>query len=101
MRIAVASEGKDLDSLVSNVSGRAPYYLVVEDNKIVQTIKNPFAVGGGGAGLGVAKMLKNQNIGIVISQKFGPKMISALNDYGIKQKEVDEISVKDSLKVIE
>ena len=86
MKVAVASSGKDEDSEVSPISGRAPYYLVYEDGKLIETIKNPFAIGGGGAGLSVAQMLSNKGVELVVSGRFGPKMEDALKAKGIKMK---------------
>ncbi len=87
MKIAVASEGKNLDSEVSLRGGRAPYYLIFEKGKLLQTIKNPFAVGGGGAGWSVAYMLADKKVGLVIAGRFGPNMEFALNQKKIKFKE--------------
>ncbi len=87
MKIAVASEGKDLDSEISSQGGRAPFYLVFEDKKLVETMKNPFATGGGGAGFSVAYMLAEKKVGLVVAGKLGGNMVSALNEKGIKFKE--------------
>ena len=83
MKIAVASEGKDLDSEISERGGRAPFYLVFEDKKLVETIKNPFATGGGGAGFSVAYMLAEKKVSLVIAGKLGGNMVSALKEKGM------------------
>ncbi len=72
MKIAIASEGKDESSQVSAVSGRAPYYLIFEDKKLIKTVENPFRFGGG-AGFAVAQMLANEDVKLVVSGHFGPK----------------------------
>ena len=87
MKIAIASEGKDKDSEVSQKGGRAPYYLIFEDKKLIESIKNPFATGGGGAGFSVAYMLADKKVDLVVAGKLGGNMISALNEKGIKFKE--------------
>ena len=87
MKIAVASEGKSQDSNVSLKAGRAPFYLIFEDKKLVETIKNPFATGGGGAGLSVAHMLAEKQVKLVIASKLGPNMESALKEKGINIQE--------------
>jgi len=87
MKIAVASEGKDLDSEISERGGRAPFYLVFEDKKLVETIKNPFATGGGGAGFSVAYMLAEKKVGLVIAGKVGGNMVSALKEKEIEFRE--------------
>lgn len=94
MKIAIASEGKKEDSQVCPTAGRAPYYLIFEDKKLVKTIKNPFAVGGGGAGFGVAKMLENEKVDLVISGQFGGNMLGALKEKGIRAKKLQEKTIE-------
>jgi len=85
MRIAIASLGKSEDSEVSERAGRAPYYLVFsEEKKLIETVSNPFAVGGGGAGFGVTKMLYDKAVSIIVAGKFGPNMESAMKEKGMK-----------------
>jgi len=86
-KIAIASEGKDIDSEISLRGGRAPYYLVFEDKKLKEAIKNPFAVGGGGAGFSVAYMLADKKVDLVILGRAGPNMEFALKQKNIKFKE--------------
>ena len=87
MKIAIASEGKDEDSEISSKGGRAPYYLIFEDKKLTETIKNPFASGSGGAGFSVAYMLADKKVNLVIAGKLGGNMISALKEKGIDFRE--------------
>jgi predicted Fe-Mo cluster-binding NifX family protein len=85
MRIAVACSGKEPDSSVSGMAGRSPYYLIFnEKGEVLETIKNPFAVGGGGAGWGVAKMLADKGVEVVLAGSFGGNMTAALEQRGIK-----------------
>jgi len=100
MRIAISSVGKDENSEVSLVSGRAEYYLIFEDKKLVKAIKNPFRIGGGGAGFGVAQMLADEKVNLVISRRFGPNMRQAFEEKNIKYKEMSVISVKQALEKI-
>lgn len=65
MKIAIASDGKEIDSNISEKGGRAPFYLVFEKEKLVEIIKNPFAIGVGGAGWSVAHMLADKKIELV------------------------------------
>lgn len=97
MKIAIASEGKKLDSKVCPTAGRAPYYLIFEDKTLVKTIKNPFAVGGGGAGSGVAQMLSNEGVNLIISGKFGGNMLTTLNEKNIQHKAIENKTIKDTL----
>lgn len=83
MRRAIAADGTDRNAKVSPTAGRAPHYLIFEDGVLVKTIRNPFAIGGGGAGYAVAQMLANEHVEEVVSGRFGPNMIGALDEKGI------------------
>ena len=87
MKIAIASEGKTKNSEISSRAGRAPYYLIFENKKLVEVIKNPFAVGSGGAGWSVAYMLADKKVNQVIAGKIGPNMQTALKQKNLKFKE--------------
>ena len=100
MKVAIASEGEDKNAQVSAVSGRAPFYLIYEGKKLVKTIKNPFRMGGGGAGFGVAQMLANEGVELVISGKFGPNMQSMLDSKHVKTKIVTGKTVKEALESV-
>jgi predicted Fe-Mo cluster-binding NifX family protein len=89
MRIAVASLGKDENSEVSERAGRAPFYLIFnERGKLLEAVSNPFAMGGGGAGFAVAKMLADKAVTVVVAGRFGPNMISAMKERGLKYYEM-------------
>ena len=87
MKIAIASEGKDENSEISSRGARAPFYLVFEKEKLVEVIKNPFVVGGGGAGWSVAHMLADKKVDLVIAERIGPNMEIALKEKELKSKE--------------
>ena len=95
MKIAIASEGKDENSEVSSRGGRAPYYLIFEDKKLIETIKNPFATGSGGAGFSVAYMLAEKKVILVIAGKIGGNMESALSEKGMKFREESQKKIKE------
>ena len=86
-KIAIASEGKTRESRISDRAGRAPYYLVFENRKLTEIIKNPFAFGGGGAGWSIAYMLAEKNIDMVIAGNLGFNMQTALKQKNIKYNE--------------
>jgi len=98
MKIAIASNGEDETSEVSEVTGRAHFFLLFEDNKLVKTIKNPFRMGGGGAGFSVAEMLSEEKVQIIVSGKIGPNVKSVLDSKGMKHIELHGVSVKDALE---
>jgi len=101
MRIAVAALKKKENSQISMQAGRAPYYLIFnEKSEILGTVPNPFKRGGGGAGFGVAKMLADEKIDMVIAGGFGKNMIEALEERGMKYLEATG-DVKEALLQIE
>ena len=89
MRIAVASNKRQTDSEISAQGGRAPYYLVFDEKvNLLEVLSNPFSVGGGGAGFGVAKMLADKNVDMAVAGKFGANMTEALKNRGIAAHEL-------------
>ncbi len=95
MKIAIASEGKTIDSDISEKGGRAPYYLIFENKELIEAIKNPFASGGGGAGFSVAYMLADKKVNLTIAGKIGGNMESALNEKEISFKQESGKKVKE------
>jgi predicted Fe-Mo cluster-binding NifX family protein len=96
MKTAIASETKE-ENEISSRGARASYYLVYEDKKLIEVRKNPFAVGGGGAGYSVAHMLTEKGVKKFISEKVGPNMQEALKEKGIEFKEIQGKKVKEAL----
>ena len=97
MKIAIASDSKGEDSSIYAQAGRTPYFQIIEDGKIVDVLPNPFAVGGGGAGLAVTRMLSERGVNKIVAGQIGPKMLMALEQADI---EIEQIQgkVSDYLK---
>ncbi len=95
MKIAIAAEGNTKDTQISSKGGRAPYYLIFEDNVLTEAFKNPFAIGGGGAGHSVAKVLQEKKIKKVFAKAFGEHMKSSLETRGILYEETAASLVQD------
>ncbi len=89
MKIAIASDNDSINSLVSDKGGRAPFYLVFENSKMIESLKNPFATGGGGAGFSVAYMLADKGIEKLYASELGKNMLNALAERGVAYEKVE------------
>jgi len=83
MKIAVSSSGNTLESNVDVRFGRAPYFLIVEDDK-VEVLENPNLEAGGGVGVQTSQLLADKGVDAVIAGNFGPKAYQVLAAAGIK-----------------
>jgi predicted Fe-Mo cluster-binding NifX family protein len=85
MRIAIAADEEDLDANVSYLGGRAPYYLIVnEQGNLVSSFRNPYAQTPRHAGYDLSKLLIDEEVDAVIAGLLGPTMIESLSNAGIK-----------------
>jgi len=90
MKIAVAAIGKDETSQVSPRSGRSKFYLIFNERReLLEVISNPFSRGGGGAAFGVAKMLADKDVDIVVGRQVGEHMDEILKMKGLKYFEMN------------
>ncbi len=77
--IAVASDGKTLKDLVSQLAARCPYFLFIDGTgKLLEAVDNPYVETIGGAGVSAANFLAERNVTIVIAGMFGDKMRNVL-----------------------
>jgi len=102
MKIAIASVSRDENAEISPRPGRARFYLLFDEKgDFLEVISNPFSRGGGGAGFGVAKMLADKGVDIVVGGQFGENMEGILRERGLKYYEMSG-SVREGLvRVIE
>lgn len=79
MKVIVSSTGKDIDSEISPVFGRAKYYLLVNtDDFSFESSENPAISQSGGAGIQAAQFVLKQNPEAVISSSIGPNAYEVL-----------------------
>jgi len=85
MKICVCATGSDLNSQISPVFGRCPYFLIV-DNKTEEfkAMANPAFQAGRGAGVAASQLVASQGATAVICGNFGPNASSVLQMSGIK-----------------
>ena len=87
MKIAVSSTGEKLNSKVSEVFGRCPYFIIVEieNQKIkkTETIKNKNIEQMSGAGVSTAQLMAEENGKAVITKNIGPRASDVLRQFNI------------------
>ena len=102
MKIAITSTGNNLDSEVSLVFARCPYFIVadLENGEIKETsaIENP-SKNERGAGISAAQFISSKNVDALISDAVGPNAFNLLKKIGIKMHKLQSGTVKDNLKL--
>lgn len=86
MKICICATGPNLDSQVSSIFGRCPYFLIVDSEKTedFEAVPNPGIQAGRGAGVGAGQMAASKGVTAVICGNFGPNAFSVLQMSGIK-----------------
>ena len=85
MKVAVSSNGKNLNAQLDPRFGRCAYFLVVNpDDMSFEAFNNESAVQGGGAGIQAAQFLASQGVQVVITGNCGPNAVQTLSAAGIE-----------------
>ena len=85
MKIAVSSNGKDLDALIDPRFGRCAYFLIIEtDDMSFEVFDNQSISLGGGAGIQSAQFISSKGAKAVITGNCGPNAVKTLAAAGIK-----------------
>jgi predicted Fe-Mo cluster-binding NifX family protein len=86
MKVAIASTGKTLESEVSNVFGRCPYFIVAEVNKEIgdfEAFENVSINQMGGAGISAAQTIAEKGVTAVIAGNVGPRALDVFGQFSI------------------
>ncbi len=99
MRIAVASEGRELTDPVTHQFGRAPYFIIYDTNsETFETVPNvENAEAAHGAGIQAAQLVVRQNVQTVVSGEIGPKAYEVLQAARIQVTYLTGGSVQDGI----
>jgi predicted Fe-Mo cluster-binding NifX family protein len=89
-KIAVAANGDNENSKISDIAGRAAWFLIFDEKgNFIKAINNPALNRGGGASTEVVNLLVRESCKIFIAGQFGFKMEAQLKanniDYYTKQ----------------
>jgi predicted Fe-Mo cluster-binding NifX family protein len=63
--------------------GRAPHFLIVQEGRVIATLRNSAMGAAHGAGTGAAALMAAHGVGRVVSGHFGPKAADSLTGLGI------------------
>lgn len=84
MKIAITATGLDLEAKVDPRFGRCPYFLFVEtDDLSFETVENPNAALGGGAGIQSGQLMAEKGIKHILTGNCGPNAYQTLSAAGI------------------
>lgn len=104
MKVAVTSMGNSLDSQVSFVFGRCPYFIIVDmENGEIKgelPVENPAINERGGAGIKAAEFIANKEVEALISGAVGPNAFDILKHAGIKAYTPEQGTVRENLELL-
>jgi len=84
MKIAVPTNGNNLDSPASPVFGRCPTYIFVDTETMAfEVLPNPAMNQPGGAGIQAAQFVVNQGAKAVLTGNLGPNAMDVLQAAGV------------------
>jgi predicted Fe-Mo cluster-binding NifX family protein len=85
MKVAISSNGKDLEAGIDPRFGRCAYFLFVDtENMHVEAFDNKSIAMSGGAGIQAAEFVSSKGAKAVLTGNCGPNAVRALKAAGIK-----------------
>jgi predicted DNA-binding protein (UPF0251 family)/predicted Fe-Mo cluster-binding NifX family protein len=100
-KIAVSSEGPDLDGPVDPRFGRAAGFIIIDpDTMANEYVDNSTSQGmSQGAGIQTAELMTRHGVGVVLTGYVGPKAFQALSAAGIKTgQNLEDLSVRQAVE---
>ena len=83
--IAVASDGNNATSFISNAAERSPYYLIFADTgELLDVLDNPYSGERGDVVPAVLSLLAQNRVDVIVAARFSPAMISSMKARGIR-----------------
>jgi len=99
MRLIVSSQGPDMDSQVSPVFGRAPYYVLVDTEDMSSSgFENPALTQDSGAGIQAAQFVLKKDPQVILSANIGPKAFQVLSAASLPCYGISGGTVRDSVE---
>jgi predicted Fe-Mo cluster-binding NifX family protein len=83
--IAVASDGNNATSFISNAAERSPYYLIFADTgELLDVLDNPYSGERSDVVPAVLALLTRNRVDVIVAARFSPTMISSMKARGIR-----------------
>jgi predicted Fe-Mo cluster-binding NifX family protein len=97
-KIAIASNGKILESQVDSRFGRCLYFLIVDsETEKFKVLPNTADSMSRGAGVSAAQLVVDQKVEAVMAGNFGPKAVNVLSQSGLKIFSVSGKTAKEAI----
>jgi predicted Fe-Mo cluster-binding NifX family protein len=85
VKIAITSQGDQLNSEVDPRFGRCLYFLIVDsETDSFEAVQNPAVGAGGGAGIQASQLVLDRGVEAVVTGNVGPNAFRTLQGAGIK-----------------
>ncbi len=84
MKIAIGTLGGELDAVVSERFARAPFFLIIEDGKVIEALKGTAVSASHGASGIAVQLLSDYGVDAVLARQLGPKAAAAVKAAGIE-----------------
>lgn len=84
MKIAIGTMTGELDAPISERFARAPFFLIIEDGKVIEALEGEAASASHGASGIAVQMLSDHGVGAVVARQLGPKAAAAIKAAGIE-----------------
>ena len=100
-KVAVSSEGRDLDSKVDPRFGRAAGFVIIDpDTMAFEYVDNGSSQAmAQGAGIQAAELMTRHEVGVVLTGYVGPKAFQALSAVGIKMgQNLEDLTVRQAIE---
>jgi len=101
MKIAIASQGSELSSMIDPRFGRARYFIVYDTNddtwNVIDNVQNSQV--SHGAGIQTAQNVVDAGANMVVSGNFGPKAADVLDAAGITTTMWSDGTVADAVEL--
>lgn len=99
MKIAIPVEGKSMETSVCQSFGRAPYFLIYDQEAKESTfIENNAAASQGGAGIKAAQTIVDNHVNALITPRCGENAANVLNAANTKIYKIVNNSIQDNLQ---